>query len=65
MSAQRMDLWKQVLPFVGIFAAALILPLVSNDYWTLIATRAAIYWVLVSALNLVVGFAGQIGRAHV
>lgn len=60
MSAQRMGLWKQVLPFVGIFAAALILPLVSNDYWTLIATRAAIYWVLVSALNLVVGFAGQL-----
>ncbi|WP_372619787.1 ABC transporter permease subunit [Falsiroseomonas sp.] len=52
-------LW-QALPFLGIFAAALILPMVSNDYWTLIATRAAIYWVLVSALNLVVGFAGQL-----
>ena len=35
-------------------------PFVSNDYWALIATRAAIYWVLVSALNLVVGFAGQL-----
>jgi ABC-type branched-subunit amino acid transport system ATPase component/ABC-type branched-subunit amino acid transport system permease subunit len=50
----------KLLPFLGILAAALILPLVSNDYWTLIATRAAIYWVLVSALNLVVGFAGQL-----
>ncbi len=52
-------LWH-VLPFVAIFALALLLPMVSNDYWTLIATRAAIYWVLVSALNLVVGFAGQL-----
>lgn len=60
MSANRMGLLRQVLPFLGIFAAALILPLVSNDYWTLIATRAAIYWVLVSALNLVVGYAGQL-----
>ena len=50
----------RLLPYAGIFAAALILPLVSNDYWTLIATRAAIYWVLVSGLNLVVGFAGQL-----
>lgn len=48
------------LPFAAIFAAGLILPFVSNDYWTLIATRAAIYWVLVSGLNLVVGFAGQL-----
>ncbi len=48
------------LPFAAIFAAGLVLPFVSNDYWTLIATRAAIYWVLVSGLNLVVGFAGQL-----
>jgi ABC-type branched-subunit amino acid transport system ATPase component/ABC-type branched-subunit amino acid transport system permease subunit len=53
-------LMRQLLPFLGIFAVALVLPMVSNDYWTLIATRAAIYWVLVSALNLVVGFAGQL-----
>jgi len=51
---------RQVLPFAAIFGAGLILPAVSNDYWTLIATRAAIYWVLVSGLNLVVGFAGQL-----
>ncbi|MBV1795754.1 ABC transporter permease subunit [Siccirubricoccus sp. G192] len=51
---------RQVVPFVLIFGAGLLLPAVSNDYWTLIATRAAIYWVLVSGLNLVVGFAGQL-----
>ena len=51
---------QRLLPYLAIFAAALILPAVSNDYWTLIATRAAIYWVLVSGLNLVVGFAGQL-----
>ena len=50
----------RLLPYAAIFGAALVLPLVSNDYWTLIATRAAIYWVLVSGLNLVVGFAGQL-----
>ena len=37
----------------------MILPFTSNDYWALIGTRAAIYWVLVSGLNLVVGFAGH------
>ncbi|WP_431281292.1 ABC transporter permease subunit [Humitalea sp. 24SJ18S-53] len=60
MTTSRPTLLVQLLPFVAIFAVAVILPLVSNDYWTLIATRAAIYWVLVSALNLVVGFAGQL-----
>ena len=34
-------------------AVAMILPFVSNDYWALIGTRAAIYWVSVSGLNLV------------
>lgn len=51
---------RSVLPFVVVFGAALVLPISGNDYWTLIATRAAIYWVLVSGLNLVVGFAGQL-----
>jgi branched-chain amino acid transport system permease protein len=51
---------RRVLPFAAIFGAGLVLPAVSNDYWTLIATRAAIYWILVSGLNLVVGFAGQL-----
>jgi len=51
---------RAVLPFLLVLAAALVLPHVTNDYWVLIATRAAIYWVLVSGLNLVVGFAGQL-----
>ena len=61
--------WRAVLPqlapFIGIFAVAMILPFVSNDYWALIGTRAAIYWVLVSGLNLVVGFAGHLAIGYV
>ena len=44
---------------------ALGLPYVSNDYWVSIGTRAAIYWVLISGLNLVVGFAGQLAIGYV
>jgi ABC-type branched-subunit amino acid transport system ATPase component/ABC-type branched-subunit amino acid transport system permease subunit len=54
-----------LLPFAALVAAALILPFVSNDYWALIITRAAIYWVLVSGLNLVVGFAGHLAIGYV
>ncbi len=52
-------------PFIGLLAIALLLPFVSNDYWVLIGTRAAIYWVLVSGLNLIVGFAGQLAIGYV
>jgi branched-chain amino acid transport system permease protein len=55
----------QLAPFLGILAVAMILPFVSNDYWALIGTRAAIYWVLVSGLNLVVGFAGHLAIGYV
>ena len=55
----------KLAPFAGILAAAMILPFVSNDYWALIGTRAAIYWVLVSGLNLVVGFAGHLAIGYV
>jgi branched-chain amino acid transport system permease protein len=48
------------LPFAAILAVALVLPFLANDYWAVIATRMAVYWVLVSGLNLVVGFAGQL-----
>ena len=54
-----------LMPFAGILAIAMILPFVSNDYWALIGTRAAIYWVLVSGLNLVVGFAGHLAIGYV
>ena len=48
------------LPFVGLLAFGMALPLFGGGYWGVIATRACVYWVLVSGLNLVVGFAGQI-----
>jgi branched-chain amino acid transport system permease protein len=53
------------LPIALIFLAAIAVPFVGNDYWVLIATRAAIYWILVSGLNLVVGFAGQLAIGYV
>jgi ABC-type branched-subunit amino acid transport system permease subunit len=55
----------QIAPFVAIFAAAMTLPFVSNDYWALIGTRAAIYWVLISGINLIVGFAGHLAIGYV
>jgi ABC-type branched-subunit amino acid transport system ATPase component/ABC-type branched-subunit amino acid transport system permease subunit len=56
---------SQLWPFLALLAAALALPLTGNEYWALIATRAAIYWVLVSGLNLIVGFAGQLAIGYV
>jgi ABC-type branched-subunit amino acid transport system ATPase component/ABC-type branched-subunit amino acid transport system permease subunit len=44
-----------VLLLVGV-----LFPLFGGGYWGVIATRACVYWVLVSGLNLVVGFAGQL-----
>ena len=53
------------LPYLLVFALALLLPAFANDYWVVIGTRAAIYWVLVSGLTLVVGFAGQLAIGYV
>ena len=61
----RPPLWRAALPYLGVLAAALALPLLHEDYWTVIATRAAIYWVLVAGLNLVVGFGGQLAIGYV
>lgn len=47
-------------PYLLIFVLACALPLAGDDYWTLVATRAAIYWVLASGLNLIVGYGGQL-----
>jgi ABC-type branched-subunit amino acid transport system ATPase component/ABC-type branched-subunit amino acid transport system permease subunit len=55
----------RVLPFLAILVLAMLVPLTGNDYWALIATRAAIYWILVSGLNLIVGFAGQLAIGYV
>jgi len=48
------------LPFLVLFVIGVTFPLFGGGYWGVIATRACVYWVLVSGLNLVVGFAGQI-----
>ena len=53
------------LPFFVLFVLAAALPFVADEYWSVIAARAAIYWVLVSGLNLVVGFAGQLAIGYV
>jgi branched-chain amino acid transport system permease protein len=57
--------WSQIAPLVAVFGIAILVPFVSNDYWVLIATRAAIYWVLVAGLNLMIGFAGQLAIGYV
>jgi ABC-type branched-subunit amino acid transport system ATPase component/ABC-type branched-subunit amino acid transport system permease subunit len=56
---------SQIAPLVAVFGLAILVPFVSNDYWVLIATRAAIYWVLVAGLNLMIGFAGQLAIGYV
>jgi branched-chain amino acid transport system permease protein len=48
------------LPFLVLLVFGVLFPLFGGGYWGVIATRACVYWVLVSGLNLVVGFAGQI-----
>ncbi|MBR0667421.1 branched-chain amino acid ABC transporter ATP-binding protein/permease [Roseomonas hellenica] len=54
-----------LLPFLALLAIGLVIPFVGNEYWVLIATRIAIYWVLISGLNLVVGYAGQLAIGYV
>src|SRR5215469_8276557 len=48
------------LPFIALLLIGIGFPLFGGGYWGVIATRACVYWVLVSGLNLVVGFAGQL-----
>lgn len=52
-------------PWVLIAGFAVLLPFAFNEFWVVIGTRAAIYWVLVSGLNLAVGFAGQLAIGYV
>ena len=54
-----------LIAFLVLLALAAVLPLSGNDYYALIATRAAIYWILVAGLNLIVGFAGQLAIGYV
>lgn len=51
---------EHAAPFLLIGVIGACLPLFGGAYWGVIATRACVYWVLVSGLNMVVGFAGQI-----
>jgi branched-chain amino acid transport system permease protein len=64
-AAHRANHFKRLLPFLVLLALAIALPALGNTYWTVIATRAAIYWVLVSGLNLIVGYAGQLAIGYV
>ena len=52
-------------PFLLLLALAAVVPLLGNAYWGLIATRMAIYWILVSGLNLIIGYAGQLAIGYV
>lgn len=63
--ASLRGLVSRLWPFAAIFAFAIVVPLFTNDYWVLIASRAAIYWILIAALNLVVGFAGQLAIGYI
>jgi len=56
--------WLTILPFAVLLALAVV-PALGNNYWTVIATRAVIYWVLASGLNLIVGYAGQLAIGYV
>ncbi|MBR0655910.1 branched-chain amino acid ABC transporter ATP-binding protein/permease [Plastoroseomonas arctica] len=55
----------RALPFLAILGVGLATPLSDNEYWALIVTRIAIYWVLISGLNLIVGYAGQLAIGYV
>lgn len=48
------------ISFLLLAVAGVALPLLDDSYMGVIATRACIYWILISGLNLVVGYAGQI-----
>ena len=63
--AHQASAFSAVGPFIVIAIVAASLPFVGNDYWAVIATRAAIYWVLVAGLNLIVGYAGQLAIGYV
>ena len=51
---------ETMTPVLVLAVAGCLVPVLGDSYIGIIATRACIYWVLVSGLNLVVGFAGQL-----
>ncbi len=56
---------NRVAPITVAVIAAGVLPGISDNYWIHIATLACIYWVLISGLNLIVGYAGQLAIGFV
>ena len=56
---------KALAPFLIVLGLAALMPLTGDDYIAVIATRAAVYWVLASGLNLAVGFGGQLAIGYV
>ena len=48
------------LSWIVLGLVGLLLPLLDDSYFGVIAQRAYIYWILSAGLNLVVGYAGQI-----
>ncbi len=57
--------FRSLAPWAAIAGFAMLLPFAFNEFWVVIGTRAAIYWVLVAGLNLAVGFAGQLAIGYV
>ncbi len=53
----KLEAW---LPVLLLAVVGCSLPLWGDSFFGIIATRVCVYWVLVSGLNLVVGYAGQI-----
>ncbi len=51
---------RHYLPWLLLLVLAIGMAVFWDGYWGVIATRAAIYWVLGAGLNLVVGYAGQL-----
>lgn len=56
---------NRVAPIAVAVIAAGALPGVVDNYWIQIASLACIYWVLISGLNLIVGYAGQLAIGFV
>jgi branched-chain amino acid transport system permease protein len=52
-----LELW---LPVILLAVVGVSLPLWGDSFFGIIATRVCVYWILVSGLNLIVGYAGQI-----
>lgn len=53
----RIEKW---IPVLVLAVAGVLLPMLGDSYLGVIATRACIYWILASGLNLIVGYAGQL-----